>query len=292
MKMVLGGQSYLSPLSQQKPPSDILDIATGTGLWAIEMGDEFPQARVIGTDLSPIQPFHVPPNVRFYVEDSYVCNLTDLCPKIMLIPCHRSEDWDYPQQFDFIHTRVTLGCWEDMKRQVVWQAFQNLRSGGWFEAQELLVMPQSDDGSLAADSALLKWINEINAASEAANRKLYVGDQIKHWLREIGFVDVQEHIFKIPVNGWMSDKQMKTVGMMWQRNLLAGLSGFSLGLLNRVGGRSVEDIEVGLVSPGLNVLFADDPAAVQVTLVDVRREITDQNIHAYQKLYVVCGRKP
>jgi hypothetical protein len=36
------------------------------------MGDEFPDAQIIGTDLSPIQPSHVPPNVRFFVEDSYV----------------------------------------------------------------------------------------------------------------------------------------------------------------------------------------------------------------------------
>lgn len=34
----------------------MLDIGTGTGLWAIEMADLFPNATVIGTDLSPVQP--------------------------------------------------------------------------------------------------------------------------------------------------------------------------------------------------------------------------------------------
>lgn len=34
----------------------ILDIGTGTGLWALEMGDHCPAVEcVIGTDLSPIQ---------------------------------------------------------------------------------------------------------------------------------------------------------------------------------------------------------------------------------------------
>lgn len=36
------------------------------------MGDLFPETEVVATDLSPIQPRKVPPNVNFYVEDSYV----------------------------------------------------------------------------------------------------------------------------------------------------------------------------------------------------------------------------
>lgn len=37
----------------------------GTGIWAIDFGDMCPKCEVIGTDLSPIQPKWVPPNVRF-----------------------------------------------------------------------------------------------------------------------------------------------------------------------------------------------------------------------------------
>ena len=33
------------------------------------MAEEFPSARVIGTDLSPIQPHWNPPNCEFHVED-------------------------------------------------------------------------------------------------------------------------------------------------------------------------------------------------------------------------------
>lgn len=70
IKILLDGRSYLAPLSKENPPRRILDIATGTGRWAIEMGDEFPSTTVIGTDLSPVQPDLVPPNVRFYVDDA------------------------------------------------------------------------------------------------------------------------------------------------------------------------------------------------------------------------------
>lgn len=51
--LLLGGELFLAPLDQ---PRRVLDIGTGTGLWAIEMADRFPRALVVGTDLSPIQP--------------------------------------------------------------------------------------------------------------------------------------------------------------------------------------------------------------------------------------------
>ena len=50
----LGGKLHLAPI-----PGDVqnvLDIGTGTGIWAIDFADEYPSARVVGTDLSPIQP--------------------------------------------------------------------------------------------------------------------------------------------------------------------------------------------------------------------------------------------
>lgn len=68
--MLFGNRLYFAPLSESNPPRNILDVATGVGDWAIQMGDLFPSAQVIATDLSPIQPEQVPPNVNFYVEDS------------------------------------------------------------------------------------------------------------------------------------------------------------------------------------------------------------------------------
>jgi SAM-dependent methyltransferase len=42
--------------------NQILDIGTGTGIWAIDMADKYPMAMVIGIDLSPIQPSFIPNN--------------------------------------------------------------------------------------------------------------------------------------------------------------------------------------------------------------------------------------
>ncbi|KAI1353487.1 tam domain protein [Xylaria sp. FL0043] len=64
LKRLFNGKNYFAPWSQERPPKRILDLATGTGLWAVEMAEEFESSTVIGTDLSPIQPEYVPPNIR------------------------------------------------------------------------------------------------------------------------------------------------------------------------------------------------------------------------------------
>lgn len=39
-------------LTQLDNPLKVLDVGTGTGIWAIQFADEFPSAEVIGTDVS------------------------------------------------------------------------------------------------------------------------------------------------------------------------------------------------------------------------------------------------
>ena len=60
--LLSNGHLHLAPLTN---PRRILDIGTGTGIWAMEMADLYPDSLIIGTDLSPVQPiwyeeiFHV-----------------------------------------------------------------------------------------------------------------------------------------------------------------------------------------------------------------------------------------
>ncbi|KAK4168861.1 Demethylmenaquinone methyltransferase [Cladorrhinum sp. PSN259] len=256
LKMAMDEHLHLCPFPTDRPPCKILDIATGTGLWAIEMGDEYPEAEVIGTDLSPIQPGFVPPNVRFFVEDS-------------------TEPWLYPPpkpQFDLIHTRITIGCWSDMKTQILTPAFRHLKPGGYMECQEVPGQPFCDDGTMPPDYPFLRWTQQLYHSAALANRQADVGPQLKRWMEEIGFVDVKEVVYKIPLSGWAKEGRTKSVGMLWQRNLLDGLSGFSLGLFSKFLEKTVEEIEV--------------------SLVNVRKSLLDRRIHAYHKLYVVYGRKP
>jgi methylase of polypeptide subunit release factors len=53
-KATLHGKLFLAPIKDN--PQNVLDLGTGTGIWAIEFADKYPSASVLGTDLSPIQP--------------------------------------------------------------------------------------------------------------------------------------------------------------------------------------------------------------------------------------------
>ncbi|KIX06361.1 uncharacterized protein Z518_04337 [Rhinocladiella mackenziei CBS 650.93] len=91
----MGDKHFLAPLKEDI--ARIVDIGTGTGIWAIQIGDMFPSAQVIGNDLSPIQPQWVPPNVTFEVDDV-------------------ESEWQYSQPFDFIHSRYMAGSIADWPR--------------------------------------------------------------------------------------------------------------------------------------------------------------------------------
>ncbi|KAF4446846.1 hypothetical protein F53441_9550 [Fusarium austroafricanum] len=63
LSLSLEGKLHLAPL--KKDIQTALDIGTGTGIWAIDFADEYPNAEVVGTDISPIQPDWIPPNLKF-----------------------------------------------------------------------------------------------------------------------------------------------------------------------------------------------------------------------------------
>jgi SAM-dependent methyltransferase len=81
-------QLFISPLKRTQMRR-VLDAGTGTGIWAMDVADEYPAAEVIAVDLSPIQPKWVPPNVHFQLFDV-------------------EDDWDFPRKFDLIYSR---GLW-------------------------------------------------------------------------------------------------------------------------------------------------------------------------------------
>ncbi|KAF9882000.1 methyltransferase domain-containing protein [Colletotrichum karsti] len=250
---LFSGRLHFAPINEEASPKRILDVGTGTGAWAMDMGDSYPEARVIGVDLSPIQSNAVPPNVHFYVEDA-------------------SQPWAWPDPFDYIHTRVLLGSFGDFKNEVIQQSFDSLRPGGWLESQDFNVEATSDDGTLAPDGPLSRWVYDMNCASELIGRPLARAHLLKQWYEEVGFVDVRERVFKIPLNGWAKNPRHKHVGKLWEQNFLDGLSGFSLALFTQVLERKQEEVEVSLVG--------------------VRKDISNMHIHAYQHVWVVCGRKP
>ena len=204
-RMCLGGELHLSPV---KDPKRILDLGTGTGTWFTnnwpELGfanqytrnmgnwygrvclpwtesqrnpftdteflfSEFPDAYIIGNDLSAIQPSKVPPNLIFEIDDceSMLSNDTRDC-------------WNGDWQGFYRSVAIYKAFWFRARTNIIWvcysihqtmgsvscewqplihtcrsdwlltfnfsairdwpalyaQAYQNLNPGGWFEATD------------------------------------------------------------------------------------------------------------------------------------------------------------
>jgi hypothetical protein len=199
------------------------------------MGDEFPDAEVQATDLSPIQPSSVPENVHFFIDDA------------------SEDDWALPPaHFDYIHTRVLLGCFADFG-DVVNKGFHYLQPGGYMESQELMSTPCCDDDTMGDEWPFLEWTEFGDQAAVKAARPLKIAHKLKDWYEQAGFVDVQEKIFKLPINAWSRDQHLKTLGAMWEENLLLGLSGFSMAHYSRILSWSKDQIEASLPSSSAGI---------------------------------------
>ena len=228
--MTLGDRLFAAPIDGE--PSKILDVGTGTGIWAIDMADTYPLAEVVGTDISPIQPTWVPPNCFFRVEDAQL-------------------EWTYPaDNFDFVHIRALLGCIDDWPR-LYRQVHTALKPGGWFEHYEFTVTLYSDVPEVRDDPNHIfkRW---SKAAMEAADRigktmRIGVGDQLSQLMHEAGFVNVVQKHYHVPSGAWSSDAKLKTIGAYNLAFLDASLEGFMLFLLREVMGWEYEKIQLFLM---------------------------------------------
>ncbi|KAH7152756.1 S-adenosyl-L-methionine-dependent methyltransferase [Dactylonectria macrodidyma] len=240
------------PNNRDSKVKHVLDVGTGTGIWALDFADEHPEAEVIGVDLSPIQPSFVPPNLSFQIDDI-------------------EDDWTYSKPFDYIHSSfmtASIANWTEF----LTKCFNNLEPGGYVEIQEPDLAWKSDDGSLAPDSALLQCAQLLQQASEKFGRAYQDIPSLVNIMKEIGFVDVVIETFKWPNNPWPKDKRLTELGAWVFENFSGGLEGITLAPLTRAHGWS--------------------PHTVRIFLVDVRKALGDKNIHAYMPIYSIYGRRP
>jgi len=253
--LTLGNKLHLAPLGN---PHNILDLGTGTGIWAIEMAEKYPSAHVIGTDLSPIQPNFVPPNCDFEIEDV-------------------TREWTYPQnKFDFIHIRELFGSVPDWTFLFA-EVYKATKPGGWVEICEHAVTPITEHPDPNPDPKSTEafynlWGRTVIGMGEIFGKTFEIWKESKSYLEAAGFVDVVEHRFKWPMNGWPQDEKSRELGLWNQLRLYDGVEGFMLRLLTNVGGFSYE--------------------RAQLFLAEMRRALKDPTCHAFLDVSVVYGRKP
>ncbi|EWC47626.1 hypothetical protein DRE_03246 [Drechslerella stenobrocha 248] len=249
----LNGRPHLAPITPS--PRRILDVGTGTGIWALEVGDIYPSASVVGNDISPIQPRWVPPNVKFEIDDF-------------------NEPWmQAPGTFDFVHAREVHGAvadWPGFCRE----AFKVLKPGGWVEVAESAVQLQSDDGTLPADCALNAWLRNISEGFERLGRTVVVGPNIEQWLRSTGFEEIKVEVFKLPVGLWPTDKTERDIGAFNLLNMIEYVEGASLQIYTKVLRKSLDE--------------------TREAIADAQAEFkqSSKDFHMYIPYYIAYARKP
>ncbi|EPE08876.1 umta methyltransferase family protein [Ophiostoma piceae UAMH 11346] len=249
-RLLIGGELHLAPIGDS--PQRVLDLGTGTGIWAMDFADQYPSAQVIGTDLSPIQPRWTPPNCFFEVDDF-------------------EESWVYRRQFDYIHARELGGCISDPVKFFA-QIYDNLAPGGYFEMQVVFPRFDSDDGTHVQAEDAQFWMKNICEGAGKFGKPLDAAPEWFETAKAAGFVDVQKETRKIPIGAWPRDPTLKEIGRFQMIQEQQVIDSYTPGIFSHVLGWTNEEITV-LISK-------------------VKKDLTNPAYHLYIPAYFFWGKKP
>ncbi|QSZ30491.1 hypothetical protein DSL72_000045 [Monilinia vaccinii-corymbosi] len=220
---MLDGSLYLAPILDDV--ERVLDLGTGTGIWAIDFADLFPNASVLGTDLSPIQPDMVPPNCRFEIDDM-------------------TEEWTYPPNyFDFIHIRALFGSVHDWDKLYA-QAFKHLKPGGFIQHIEPSLSICCDDDTVPSDWPLYRFAELFHKAGELTGQSMDLCPTMSSKITQAGFVHLQERTYKMPLGEWPSDPKLRELGRWNLLQFDVGLEGFAIQPLTNVMGMTLPEVQL------------------------------------------------
>ncbi|KAF4999367.1 hypothetical protein FGRMN_2508 [Fusarium graminum] len=223
-----------------------------------DYAEEHPNTTVIGTDLSAVHSDHLPPNLRFETDD-----------------CTGPWRWD-KNTFDFVHMRYLFGAiadWNALFRE----AYEVTKPGGWLESCESEPMTHSDDGTITDDGSTALggiWDKIFIESGKITGCSLSVlSDNLQtKAMKEAGFVDIQEAIYKVPFGSWPSNRQLAEIGQYAKLSLESDLIDYSEMIWHEVLKWPAEECQ----------LFLDQ----------VRKDFRNKELHPYFKIRFVWGRKP
>lgn len=245
-------QSHKHPFPPGENELRILDLGTGTGIWAIAMADQYPKAEVIGMDLANIQPQTIPPNLRFKVPRDW------------------ESPWSYGQDsFDLIHLRLGCGAvssWPELFHNILMHLKPRTGRLEWVEVD--YEPRNAGNVPFPRELALQKWYNYLKDATMRVERNMEYPHANKALLQRQGFVDIQEEIIRLPLREWPSNRPTSThereLGRWWGTALHDGLEALSLQPFHK--------------------LFHWTPAVIRRFIEDVKADIRDRRYFIYNNL--------
>lgn len=230
-----------------------LDLGCGTGIWAIEVAKAYPDAYVLGLDISSIQPESIPLNCVFKAPYDYE------------LPWLIGEG-----QWDIIHMRMGCGSvmnWPNLYKRI----FDHLRGGAWFEQLEIDFEPRCNSRSLKG-TWLNFWYQNLKAATKQSRREIaHSPEQTLHWLRKAGF-NVSHEKVVLPLNPWKQPIHAQAVARWYNTAFVESIEPLCLAPFGRVHGWTKEQI--------------------QTTVAATMEEALDVDMDAFHTLHLYKARKP
>ncbi|KIX02322.1 uncharacterized protein Z518_08263 [Rhinocladiella mackenziei CBS 650.93] len=203
--LLLDGRLHLAPIQH---PQKILDIGTGSGIWATNMADKYPEAQV------------------FEIEDA-------------------EEDWTFRKNsFDLIYGRELIVSIRDWPK-LIKQSFDHIRPGGFLELAMTNPATRCDDGSRDLEHSYFAYSGKLfYEVTQKMGSPLDAMDQWEAQFAEAGFVDIQHFDLKVPMGPWAKDQRLKKIGLLELHNLNEGYEAYLLRGLTQVLGFSKEEATV------------------------------------------------
>ncbi|KAI8225905.1 Secondary metabolism regulator LAE1 [Colletotrichum sp. SAR 10_96] len=267
-KLCLEGGLTATKLPKDRP-LNILDIGSGTGNWAIEMAQQYPQAKIMGVDLSAaLLPTNVPSNVVFEVEDA-------------------TDPWDREKNsLDFVHMRNLVGGGVPEWKPLFEQAYEHLKPGGMIEFAEVrpryfdLIDSSSDEPSAPTNeeekngpmAGCREFELRFAQMAQIAGVDFDPIPKIPSILTDVGFEKVGRWSDLVPIQAVGHDEKMVRKGAQFAQMLeYGGLENYSLAVFAK-GGWDEND--------------------TRALLQRVHKESRDPANEAYGKVSFVTARKP
>jgi ubiquinone/menaquinone biosynthesis C-methylase UbiE len=212
--------NYIAPINA---PRDILDVGCGTGRWAMEMAQTFPDANVIGIDIVP--PEQDKAQVFGYGLENKPDNYAFVQGDIL-------QGLPFPDRsFDFTHMRLLFSAIpSDRWPRAVGELTRVLRAGGWVQLLEAYPVPNGGP-------ILKRWQHWSEQLGKQRGIDFLIAQHLGELLQQAGLRDVHQQRADLPVGKWGG-----RLGVMLEKDLTAVIRGMKFPIV-KMGTASAEEYD-------------------------------------------------
>ena len=235
----LNGRLHTCPISEKL--KNVLDVGTGTGIWAIDYAMAHPEASVYAFDISAPQASIAHLNCKLFKYDA-------------------EGDWQgfvsKSGSLDFIHCRHLGVAIRDWPRLFA-QAWDSLTPEGWIEISDFTFEIHSANDNYEKDSALIKGYEYMPEICKTYGVDITAYKNFKELLMNQGFANISEDNVQWAIGGWPMGEVEKRIGEQqaltffeqpW-KNMIQQMFGNVLGWDQPKVGKLIEDVQGEVMDP-------------------------------------------